>query len=46
MLGNIHEIFFPKMLGNFLGNFENFSLLGKVRHVDFLFISAPKNWVL
>jgi hypothetical protein len=35
--------FFSKMLGKFLGNFENFSLLGKVINA-FFFISAKKNW--
>jgi len=42
MLENIHEIFFSKILGKISGNFGNFSLLAKVRHADFFFISAPK----
>ncbi len=41
MLGNIHEIFFSKMLQINLGNFGNFSLLGKVINVD-LFNFCPK----
>jgi hypothetical protein len=41
MLGNIHDFFFSKMLGKNLGNFGNFSLLGKVINV-FFFISAQK----
>jgi hypothetical protein len=43
MLGNIHDIFFPNMLGKVLGNFGNFSLLAKVINVDFFHI-CPKNW--
>jgi len=41
MLGNIHDIFFPNMLGKISGNFGNFSLLGKVINVDF-FSYLPK----
>ncbi len=41
MLGNIHEIFFSKMLQINLGNFGNFSLFGKVINVD-LFHFCPK----
>jgi hypothetical protein len=46
MLGNIYEIFFSKILGKILGNFENCSLLGKVINVGFFFISAEKIWAL
>jgi hypothetical protein len=46
MLGNIYEIFFPKMLGKNFSNFEICSLLGKVINVGFFFISAKKNWAL
>jgi hypothetical protein len=46
MLGYIYKNFFPKMLGIFLGNFENCSLLGKAINVGFFFISAKTNWAL
>jgi hypothetical protein len=46
MLENIHEIFFPKILGKISGNFGNFSLLVKVRHADFFSFLPKKNWVL
>jgi hypothetical protein len=46
VLGNIHDIFFSKMLGKLLGNFGNFSLLGKVINVFFFIPSQKKLGIL